>query len=295
MKFATAMAFTPPDQYRPLAEASEEAGIWAVSCSDHLVHPQELRSPYPYSADGSPRFKPFTPWLDPWVAIATMAAVTSKLRFFTNIYVLPLRNVLTVAKTVGTAAVMSNDRVALGIGVGWMEEEFEMAGQAFARRGKRNDEMMEILRGLWAADGTYFSYEGEFHSLPAIEMSPAPAQPIPIYVGGISEIAFKRAARIGDGWISDLMSTDQLEESIARINYWRGEFGTLDRPFEFVASSSDASDLAGFRRVEAAGVTCLLTLPWVFTHGFTEDLDRRVAGTLEFGRNIIEPLRAEAS
>ena len=159
---------------------------------------RSTRSKYPYTATGERRWEPFTPWPDPVVAIASMAAVTERLNFFTSVYVMPLRSPFAVAKAWGTLAVMSGNRVALGIGMGWMEEEFEMMEQPFARRGKRGDEMLEVLRTLWS--GGWVEHHGEFYDFDKLEMSPAPTAPVPIFVGGLSEAALRRAAR-NDGWI----------------------------------------------------------------------------------------------
>ena len=130
-----------------------------MALSDHVFYPEQLESKYPYTPDGKPQFRPEESWPDPWVAIGAMAAVTTSLRFVTNVYVLPARNPFVVAKAVGTAAVLSDDRVLLGIGAGWMREEFEQMGQAFAKRGARMEEMVEVLRTLW--QGGMVEHHGE--------------------------------------------------------------------------------------------------------------------------------------
>ncbi|MBL0204644.1 MAG: TIGR03619 family F420-dependent LLM class oxidoreductase [Candidatus Microthrix sp.] len=287
MKFTAALAFTDPDQYLPLAKACEDAGIWAVACSDHVVHPREINSPYPYTTDGSPRFPPQSPFVDPFVAMAAMGAVTERLRFFTNIYVLPLRHPLGVAKQLASITSIIGNRVALGMGVGWMEEEFELMGADFRTRGKRADEAVAIMRGLWDPEPEWFSFEGEHYRLPEIEMTPRISEPVPIYVGGISEFAYKRAARLGDGWISDLMTSSEVATSIERIEHWRAHFGTQDQPFEYVVSVSDVVNAEGFARLEDLGVTSVLTMPWVYTRGFTEELDERLAGITDFADQVI--------
>ena len=126
-----------------------------------------------------------THWPDPWVTIGFLAGHTTTLRFFTNIFVLPPRPPVAVAKLAGTAAALSGNRVALGIGMGWMEEEFEAMGQPFAGRGKRADEMIEVLRTLWT--GEVVEHHGEFFDLPPLEIQPVPTEPVPIWVGGTSE------------------------------------------------------------------------------------------------------------
>ena len=137
MKFVTSLAFTHPSELGALARAADEAGFAYVSLSDHVVHPQKLETPYPYTEDGSPRWEPFTSWPDPWVTIASLAAQTQRLRFYTSVFVLPMRDPFTVAKAVGTAAVLSEGRVSLGIGAGWMKDEFDLVERSFRNRGKR--------------------------------------------------------------------------------------------------------------------------------------------------------------
>jgi probable F420-dependent oxidoreductase len=285
MKFGLAVSLSSLDHYLPLAKAAEEAGFDFVATSDHVVNHETLSVDYPYTADGSRRWEPFTEWADPWVAIGAMAAVTERVRFVTNVYVLPMRPPFAVAKAVATAAVLSRGRVVLGIGTGWNADEFALMEQPFERRGKRADEMLEVLRKLWA--GGWVEHHGEHYDFDKVEMSPAPPSPVPVYVGGMSEVALKRAAR-NDGWISDLHSTEELARFCARLRGLRAELGRADEPFAVIGSCNDAADIDGYRRLEDVGVTHLLTLPWIFTHGFTDDLDARVEGTKRFGEDVIE-------
>jgi len=290
VRFSIGMAFSPPEHYGPVARAADEAGYTAIACSDHVVNLAELNSPYPYTADGSRRWEPFTPWPDPWVAIGAMAAVTERLRFFTNVYVLPLRSPFLVAKAVGTAAVLSGGRVALGVGMGWCEEEFELMEQPFGNRGRRADEMLDVLRALWS--GEMVEHSGTHYEFPALEMSPPVSAPIPIWVGGTSNAALRRAAR-HDGWISDLCSTEDLAGFRQRIDALRSECGRADEPFTLVGSANDAVDVDGYRRVEDAGVTDLLTMPWVFYSGFTDDLGQKIDGIHRFAEDILSHFEPE--
>lgn len=284
LQFGLAVSLSPLAHYLPLARAADGAGFDFVATSDHVVNHETLSVEYPYTDDGSRRWEPFTEWADPWVAIGAMAAVTTRLRFVTNVYVLPMRTPFAVAKAVGTAAVLSNGRVALGVGMGWNADEFELMEQAFARRGKRADEMLDVLRALWS--GGWVEHHGEFYDFDRVEMSPAPPGPIPVYVGGLSEAALRRAAR-NDGWISDLHTTAELTDICARLRRYREEAGRADEPFAVVGSCSDAWDLDGYRRLHDAGVTHLLTMPWVFSHGFTDDLQERIDGTHRFAEEIL--------
>lgn len=290
MKFAMSMAFSDPSHWLPMARAADDAGWDLVLVSDHVVHPATIESPYPYTDDSKPRWDAPTPWPDPWVAIGAMAAVTERLRFCTGIYVLPMRNPFVVAKAVGTAAVLSGNRVTLGMGVGWMKEEFDILEQPFARRGRRADEMLEVMRKLWT--GEVVEHHGEFYDFAPLSMTPAPSQPIPVIVGGLSEPALRRAARLGDGWISDMHTTDEMREIATRLHALRREAGRADEPFDIVGACIDATDVDGYRRVADAGVTTMQTMPWLFYSGLTGDLQEKLDGIRRFADDVFPKLRS---
>ncbi len=287
MKFVTSLAFNPTADLCRIARAADDAGFGALAISDHVVHPRTIRTPYPYTPDGSPRWQPFTEWPDPWVAIAAMAAVTQKIRFLTSIYVLPMRNPFLVAKQIATAAVISDNRIALGIGTGWMEEEFDLMQQPFRQRGKRMDEMIEVMRKLWT--GGWVEHHGEFYDFDQLEMSPVPSGPVPIYVGGLSKRALQRAATSSDGWISDLHSTDELAEIIKTLRRQRAASDRADEPFEIFASVNDAFDVDGYRALRDMGVTHLQTMPWVF-YGKANDAQAKCDGIHRFAEDVIEKM-----
>jgi probable F420-dependent oxidoreductase len=284
MRFSIGLAYSPPEHYVPIAKAADEAGYHAIAVSDHVINLEELKTPYPYTPDGSRRWEPFTPWPDPWVSIGAMAAATERLNFFTNVYVLPMRNVFHVAKAVGTAAAISGNRVALGIGMGWCEEEFDLMEQPFRKRGRRADEQLEVMRKVWT--GEMVEHHGDFYDFPKLEMNPPVTEPVPVYVGGTSDAALERAAR-NDGWISDLATTEELGDFRKRIDAHRATYGRSDEPFAMVGSASDAFDVDAYRKVEAVGVTDLLTMPWFFYSGFTEDLQEKIDGTYRFAEEIL--------
>lgn len=284
MRFTIGMAYGPPEHYVPVARAADAAGYWGIACSDHVLNLETLRTPYPYTKDGKRRWELKTDWLDPWVAIGAMGAATERLRFTTNVYVLPMRNPFVTAKAVATASVLTGGRVALGIGMGWCEEEFELMEQPFRRRGARADEALELLRAAWT--GEIVEHHGEFYDLPRFEMNPPPPAPIPVYVGGMSDAAVRRAAR-NDGWISDYVTLDQAAEVRGRIDALRAEAGRADEPFTMMCSLKDAYDVEGFRRAEAVGVTDILTMPWAYYHGFTDDLEAKVDGIERFAAEVM--------
>ncbi len=289
MKFAASLAFSDPHHYCEVASVADAAGWDAMIISDHVVHPAKIESPYPYTEDGAPRWDAPAPWPDPWVSIAAMAAVTERIRFMTGIYVLPLRNPFVAAKAIGTAAVLSNDRVTLGFGVGWMREEFELLEQPFSRRGRRADEMIEVMRKLWAGD--MVEHHGEFYDFPPVQMSPAVGAPIPIYVGGLSEIALRRVGRLGDGWISDIHGIEELEQIIGKLRAYREEYGRGGEPLDVVAACRDAVDVDGYRRLEEIGVTHVQTMPWLFYTGADDSLQNKTDGLRRFADDVIAKMR----
>ncbi|MBS0539781.1 MAG: LLM class F420-dependent oxidoreductase [Proteobacteria bacterium] len=186
-----------------LVKLAEAAGFDSVLAVDHVVFPHSYTSVYPYAPGGRLPGGPGSPLPDPLIWISAMAAVTTRLRFMTGVIILPLRNPLVLAKQVATLDHMSGGRVELGIGVGWLKEEFEALGVPFARRGKRSDEYIAVLRALWAGDAA--SFAGEFVSFQEVSSNPKPVRgKVPIVVGGHSEAAAKRAGRLGDGFFPSI-------------------------------------------------------------------------------------------
>jgi probable F420-dependent oxidoreductase len=289
MKFATALAFSDPTHFTAMARTADASGWDWFALSDHIFFPEKLESSYPYVEGGKPYWDPEAPWPDPVVAISAMAAVTERLRFLTNVFILPARNPLLVAKSVGTASVMSGGRVSLGIGTGWMREEFELLEQKFERRGKRTNECIEVLRALW--DGGRAEYHGEFYDFDPVRMFPVPSEPVPIYIGGLSDAALRRAARLGDGWIAVQHSTEEIAGYIERINDLRRDCGRQDEPFEFIVAANDAFDVDGYKRLEDVGATTLITVPWLFYGGDANVLADKQEGIRRFAEDVIEKMR----
>ena len=284
MQFCYSATFSAPHELVPLAKAGDESGWSTLTVSDHLINPVTTRSTYPYTKDGQRRWEMGTPWPDPWVTVGHLSAVTERLRFLTTVYILPARTPVHVAKQIGTAAALSGDRVDLGIGMGWMEEEFDLMGVPFGQRGKRADEMIEILRKLWT--GEVVEHHGTHFDVPALEMLPAPGKHVPIVVGGVSDAALRRAAR-NDGWVSDLHTIDELADIRRRIDAFRAEYGRSDEPFAMYGSVKDAWDLDGYRRAFDAGVTHLVTMPWYFYAGPEADLQGKIDSIHRFAEDVI--------
>ena len=284
MKFVLSSSFCPLKELRELAIAADESGWEAMSFSDHVVNPETLSHDYPYTKDGERRWQPFTDWPDPWVMIAALAAVTENLKFTNNIFVLPMRNPFLVAKAISTAAIVSDNRVIPAIGVGWSKDEFGLLQQDFHTRGKRADEMLEILPLLWS--GEMVSYEGQFYQFPRLEMNPAPTELPPIWVGGISKAAMRRAAH-HDGWVSDLQTSDEIIDSVKLIRRYREEQGFNPEQFSVMATPSDAFTPDAYRKLEDNGITHILTQPWPFYHGNTDDPAKKRDGVLRYAQDII--------
>ncbi|MGP3957023.1 TIGR03619 family F420-dependent LLM class oxidoreductase [Nonomuraea sp. 3N208] len=255
MKIWLGASFVDADQFVELARAAERCGFDTLTLSDHLFY-ADFATPYPYSRSGRPRWDAKTHWPDVWVTIGAMAAVTTSLRFSPNVYIAPARDLFTVAKQVSTAAVLSRDRVTFGVGVGWCKEEFVATGQDFHTRGRRLDAMLPLLRSLWA--GETVSLDG----LPPLSISPTPAQRIPVYVGGDSEAALRRAARAGDGWIGNRIYTEeQLDPVLDTLRRHLDENGRTG-PFDIIAPLAVLPDADTYRRFAAKGVTGTLAAPW---------------------------------
>ena len=202
---------------------------------------------YPYTADGSRMWNEDTPWADPLIVAGAMGAVTSKLRFYTNVMKLGSRNPLLLARQVGSVANLTNNRFGFGVGIGWAPEEFEWCGVPYAKRGKRVDEMIEVIKLVLA--GGMVEFHGEFYDFDRLQMSPAPTEPVPFYVGGHTDVALKRAARVGDGWTSAMLTCDQLAEIIGKLKKLLAENGRADDPFEFQAVCIDKFGVDGHREL----------------------------------------------
>ncbi|MEE3327791.1 MAG: TIGR03619 family F420-dependent LLM class oxidoreductase [Myxococcota bacterium] len=288
MEFVISAAFQPAGHLAPMARAADESGYHAISSSDHAVFPETLDTPYPYTEDGTRRYDEDSEFPDPWILAGALAGVTERLRFTSNVYVLPMRNPFLAAKQVATAAALSGNRVTLTVGVGWSKLEFELLGQSFSRRGARTDEMLEVMKKAWTGD--WIEHEGEFYQFDRLKLTPPiPTKPIPIWVGGISDFALRRAAR-HDGWLSDLQPTSEIIECVDKVRKYRRELGRSDS-FEVVASASDAHGVEGYQRLGDGGVSHILTMPWVFYHGLTDDVDEKVDGIKRFAEDVIEKMR----
>lgn len=252
MRFSLNIGMCDPSHYRPMAQAAEAAGFHSIAVPDSICYPEIANTKYPYNADGSRNFLENEPFVESLIAITHMAAITEKIGFCTYVYKLAVRQAALVAKQVQSLQVLCGNRFKFGVGISPWEEDFAVAQVPWEKRGKRFDEQIQVLRGL--DSGEYFAFDGECIQMPSNKMCPVPSQPTPILIGGQSEVAFKRAARLGDGWMAVAADFDQLEQWIGKINGYREEYGTADKPFEFWTTGKDAFTHEGIAKLESLGI-----------------------------------------
>jgi probable F420-dependent oxidoreductase len=265
-----------------VARMLDEAGYDGVICADHLIYPRQLTSPYP-SPTGVPMWSPDTAWPDSWIMIGAMSSITQRLRFSNAIYVAPARPLVEVAKQVATASVISQGRVSLAVGAGWMREEFELLGQDFGNRGKRLDEMIPALRALW--QGGWVSWSGCYYEVPELMLEPHPTTPVPILCGGESEVALRRAARLCDGWVGTAYAWDDAVRYVRKLTELRREYGRDGEPFEIMLALIEMPSVDLYRRAEDLGITAVMCAPWMGAEdGYRASIER-------FAETVIEKCR----
>jgi len=288
MRFTVPLPMLPAHHLVPMARAAEAAGFASIALPDSVFFPEVVSADYPYSPDGSRWWPSDTPMVDPFVGIPAMAAVTERITFFTNVLKLPLRNPLLVAKQVASIAVLSGDRFRLGVGLSWIPEEFRWTGTEMRTRGARTDEAVAIIRAVCAGDGpAWVEHHGRHYDFDRLMISPAPTTAVPILVGGHSEPALRRAARLGDGWISAGQTVDELGVTIATLRDLLEQEGRADVPFEINALCLDVADAAGFARMAELGVTEAQAVPWYFYGGDPADLSVQIDSLAQFADTVM--------
>ena len=209
--------YATPGYIRTLGAAVEERGFDSIWVAEHVVLFDEYASSYPYAADGKIPVASEAGFLDPFMALSYLAACTSRVRLGTGICLVPQRNPVYTAKEAASVDWMSDGRFDLGIGVGWLEEEFQALGVPFERRGARCRAYIEVMRTLWCDDES--QYDGEFYTLPKTRQFPKPIQQPhpPIHFGGESDAALRRVADLGQGWYGFNLEADQVAERVKRL------------------------------------------------------------------------------
>ncbi len=273
------LGFTDPALLGPLARLAEELGFTGVSLPEHLATPETIVTPNPYVPGGGSGYAPDTPFPDPWVTFGALAAVTERLQFVANVSIVALRPLVVAAKAISTAAVLSQNRIVLGVGVGWLREEFTALGVDFHTRGRRTDEMLVLLPRLLA--GEVVDADSEFHHFEPLLIAPTPTKPVPVWVGGISDAALARAAR-ADGWIGVNFAPETLLPILDRLTAARRAHATVDGPFTIMVSRPPTFSREIAHRYEAAGVTAIVNRPTGFAAGAEATLDEHRAVMQEF-------------
>ncbi len=267
-----------------VAVAAEEAGFDSFTIGDSLFYPKESDSKYLYNETGDRTFLEHIAFLEPVVAIAAMAQATKKLRFYPGVAKLPCRHPIIMAKQYSSLAALSDNRVSLGVGISPWKEDLTYLGLDWDSRGRLMDECILVLKGLFK--GGYFGFEGEFFKFGEIKMNPVPTKLLPILVGGESAPALRRAAKLGDGWMSAGGNVEHNKALVDKIQVYRKEFGTADKPFEIHAGVFDITDTDAMKRMVENGVTHIFTAPWdVYNPRLS--LQEKLDAVKKFGDTVI--------
>lgn len=288
MQFWQALAFTHPDDLLELAPVCEEAGFEGIMLADHLFAPEHYESRYPYDDSGEAPFDGSTPFPESFATISALSQVTQTLRFLVNVYILPLRHPIEIAKDLSTAAIFSKNRTVLGIGAGWLREEFEIMGVPFERRGQRMDEQLPIIQKLLA--GEVVEAHGEFYQFDALRMNPIPTKKVPMWVGGMNKAALRRAAQFGDGWTGAGTSFEQTIGILTELRALRAKFGRQDELFDCLIPLTEQLPPAQMEQLVEMGMTGTVSWPleYQLPPGCTvEDKKRKL---LELGETMIQPV-----
>ena len=291
MRFSYAESMVDPSFYLPLARAAEEAGYDSFIVPDSIAYPEHSDATYPFNPDGTREFLDDKPFLEPFSLIPALGAVTSSIRFVTFVIKLPIRHPVLVAKQVGSVAVLTDNRLALGVGTSPWPEDYTLLDVPWEGRGTRMDESIAVIRALLA--GGYAEFHGKVYDVPAVKMTPVPTKPVPILIGGHGEAALRRAARTGDGWMHGGGDPADLPGLLERLGQLRAEAGRQDDPFEIHVISLDAYSIDGVRRLEDQGVTDVIVgFRWPYAVGpDVEPLQDKLDNLRRFADTVIAGVR----
>lgn len=286
MRFTLMLGLGGHEDYKIIAQTAESSGWDAISVPDSIFYPQLSESDYPYADTAAVRQAlEAAPVIDPLVAIATMAAVTERIRFYPGVLKVPVRQPLVLAKALGSAAVMSNNRVSLGAGLSPWKEDFTYNGVPFEGRGKLMDECLRIIRQ--ALGGDYFEHHSDNFEIGSVKLSPAPTRPVPFLIGGHSKAALRRAARLGNGWISANTDLETLSSLIAQLQGLRSEYPQNDTTeFEIHALNSNLRTPGDCADLAALGVTDICVTPWN-PYQSSLSLEDKLGAIEHFANNVI--------
>jgi len=283
------------DQLLALARIAEEAGFHGITVADHLLMPTRIESRYPYTEDGAMWWPADTPWPDPWVTLAAMGAVTTRLRLASNICLAALRDPVSLAKSVSTAAVLTQGRIVLGVASGWMREEYDLLGVDFSTRGRRLDEMLQVARKFWS--GLPVTHEGEFFRYEESIMCPPPPAPVPVWCGGAAPAALRRAV-LNDGWLGLPLDRASVVPMLQGLRAQRREAGLDESSLAINIALTEAHEPAIVDELAAMGVTGLMimspwqpnpffTAPWYRADENPGSLESKRAAIMRFAEQVI--------
>ncbi len=288
MKFALHfgnLAFPDGPGARRLAQTAEAAGFESILAIEHVVIPSEYDSRYPYNASGKLMGTPQIAMPDPLAWMTYAAAVTDKIKFMTGVLILPQRNALVLAKQVATMDYMSGGRIMLGVGVGWLEEEFEALGIPFKTRGKYTDEAIQAMRALWSGDDV--SFNGELIKFDRVNCNPKPANgSVPFIIGGHSKFAARRAGRYGDGFFPATGMQSDFRPVLEMVWEEASKAGRDPNAIEISTSCPDALPGSGKDPLEAVAERRALGVHRVVLplDPFLPDIEKTLA---KFGEEVI--------
>jgi probable F420-dependent oxidoreductase len=273
LMFVNSGPFANPELLAHLAQTAERCGFESMWTVEHVVVPEGYQSKYPYSPTGKMPGGEDVPIPDPLLPLAFVAAMTKTIRLGTGVIILPQRSPLYLAKEAATLDVLSHGRFMLGIGSGWLAEEFRSLGLDFHQRGKRTDEAIEAMRSLWREPVS--NYHGKHFDFGPVKSNPKPVQKggVPIHVGGHSPAAARRAGRYGDGFFPALGDPAQLKEIITLM---RSEGQKAGRnPDVIEISCMGSRKLEQLKAVQDVGVSRVIMAPPAFdTEGITKGLEK---------------------
>jgi probable F420-dependent oxidoreductase len=265
LKYGISAFLLRPQQMVDIAVGAEALGYDSIWFGEHLIAPSQHKSEFPIAGDlgmDHAAFNGNIPFFDPYATACYLAALTKTIKFGTSVSIVPLHEPFQFARTIMTADVLSNGRFMLGVGSGWLKEEFDIMGIDFATRGKRLDEILDVMTKLFTEEEA--SYSGEVFQVPPVNFSPKPlTRPHPPYIiGGHSKPALRRAAQRGNGWFATGLSPDLIAPLIASVREMREAAGRADLPFEISCHLPAEPDEDLVARYEKVGVERIVVSPW---------------------------------
>ena len=280
--FANILNFGTPEGSIQFAQAAEKAGVDSLWTVEHVIYPSNYDSEYPYDTSGKMMMAPDTDLTDPLIWLTWLAANTSSIRLGTGILILPERNPLVLAKELGTLDSLSGGRVELGIGVGWLKEEFDALGIPWERRGARTDEYVAVMQKLWS--GNEVSFDGEFVSFENISSNTKPVHgSVPITIGGHSDAAARRAGRIGNGFFP---GNGDLQHMLNLMNESAEQNGRDPKEIEVNWGDNEimgSDPIAAAEKLKSQGVTRIIVPSVMFLNNTEEQL-------AEFGERVVSKI-----